>query len=179
MNEIKTKYYCLKPISNNRYKIEVFSFQFRKKQALKIRGCYFSGPQKSWVMPQDKMCLDQFVALFFVKPKKENKEEISKHSYDKALKDFIDQLTLKRYSENTIRAYKEQIINFFKYFKTINPQDLTDENIKEYMLQLIKKKNISLSYQKIVICAIKYFFEKVLRRETKSYYFEIPKSKSI
>ena len=45
------------------------------------------------------------------------------------------------------------------------------------MLHLIKVRNISLSYQKIVICSIKYFFEKVLRRETKSYYFEIPKSK--
>ena len=177
VNEIKTDNYFLIPISKNRYKIEVFSFQFKKIHAKKIRGCYYSGPQKSWVMPQNKMSLEQFLKMFADKSPKADKKEISKHLYNKALKNYIDQLTLKRYSENTIKAYKENIIRFFEYFKTINPEDLTDENVKEYMLQLIKKKNISLSYQKIVICAIKYFFEKVLRRETKSYYFEMPRSK--
>lgn len=174
MDKIKTEDYCLTPISKNRYKIDVLSFEFQKSHAVKIQGCYFSGPQQSWVMPQTKECLDQFLKLFSPNPKIETKK-ISPH--EKALKDFSDQLTLKRYSKNTIKAYKEQIIRFFEYFKTINPEDLTDENVKEYMLHLIKKKNLSLSYQKIVICAIKYFFEKVLRRETKSYYFDMPRSK--
>ena len=177
MNEIKTKDYCLTPISKNRYKIEVFSFQFQKVHAKKIRGCYFSGNQKSWVIPQDNTSLNQFVELFTDTSEKKIEKEIPKHSYEKALKDFIDQLILKRYSPNTIRIYKEHIIRFFKYFKSIKPEELTDEHVKEYMLYLIKKKNISLSYQKVVICAIKYFFEKILGRETKSYFFEIPKSK--
>ena len=81
-------------------------------------------------MPQDKMCLYQFLQLFADKSPKENKKEISKHSYDKALKDFIDQLTLKRYSPNTIRNYKEHIIRFFEYFKSIKPEDLSDEHVK-------------------------------------------------
>lgn len=177
MNELKTEDYCLTPISKNRYKIEVFSFRFQKIHAKKIRGCYFSGPQKSWVMPQDKTSLNQFIELFPATSKKEIKIEISKHSYDKALKDVIDQLTLKRYSENTIVIYKEQISRFFSYFPKIDPTELNDENVKEYVLFLLNKKKISFSYQKQVISAIKFYFEKILRRETKSYYFEIPKSK--
>jgi len=49
--------------------------------------------------------------------------------------------------------------------------------LKEYMLHLLNNKKISFSYQKQVISAIKFYFEKILRRETKSYYFEIPKLK--
>jgi site-specific recombinase XerD len=47
--------------------------------------------------------------------------------------------------------------------------------VKEYLLYLLRKKRISFSYQKQTISAIKFYFEKVLRRETKKYYFEIPR----
>jgi site-specific recombinase XerD len=174
MPVIKTEDYRLTPISKDRFKIEVFSFEFRKTHAVSIPGCYFSGPHQSWVMPQTKECLDMFLKLFSSEPKTEIK---SVNSYNKALKDFSDQLILKRYSENTIVVYKEQIIRFFNYYSKNDPSALTDEDVKEYMLFLLKEKKISFSYQKQVISAIKFYFEKVLRRETKKYYFEIPKSK--
>ena len=173
MDEIKTEYYCLTPISRNRFKIEVISFKFNKIHGGKIQGCYFSGPQRSWVMPQNETSLDQFMKLFPAISKK----EFLKKSFDKVLKDYEDQLIVKRYSENTIVIYKEQIGRFFSYFPKTDPYELTDENVKEYVLFLLKSKKISLSYQKQVICSIKFYFEKILRRETKSYYFEIPKSK--
>jgi integrase/recombinase XerD len=170
MNMIKTDNYQLTPISKNRFKIEVFSFKFQKNHAIKIQGCYFSGPQQNWVMPQTKECLNKFLKLFPSKPKVRNAK-------DKALKDFSDQLILKRYSENTIVVYKDQIIRFFNFYSEDDPSKLTDENVKEYMLFLIKKKKISFSYQKQAISAIKFYFEKILMRETKKYYFEIPRSK--
>ena len=170
MLEIKTENYCLTPISKNRYKIDVLSFEFKKTHAITIQGCYFSGPQQSWVMPRDEKCLKQFRSLF---PKKNKEKSIQQ----KAIKDMIDQLTVKRYSDNTITVYKDQISRFFAHYPQINPSDLTDENVKEYILHLLRKKKISLSYQKQVISSIKFYFEKILRRETKSYYFGIPKSK--
>jgi len=186
MNEIITKDYCLTPISKNRYKIKVFSFEFNKTYAITIPGCYFSGHQQSWVIPRNNKSLKQFQSIFsnVLKSdsinKKENepeKEEKKTSASQKALQNYHDHLILKRYSKNTIRIYKEQIVHFFDYFKTIDPENLTDENVKEYLLNLLNKKKISLSYQKQVISAIKFYFEKVLRRETKSYYFEIPKQK--
>ena len=176
MDKLKTDDYCLTPISKNRYKIDVLSFEFNRIHSVTIQGCYFSGPQQSWVMPQTKTCLDQFLKLFPSKPETERKIG---NSYDKALKDFSDQLILKRYSENTIVVYKEQIVRFFKYYPKKYPSDLTDENVKEYMLFLLNEKKISFSYQKQVISAIKFYFEKILRRETKKYYFEIPRNKEL
>jgi site-specific recombinase XerD len=174
MDILKTDDYKLTPISKDRYKIEVASFKFSNIHSATIQGCYFSGPQQSWVMPQTEECLAQFLKLFPSKPKKEIKKV---SPFEKALKDFSDQLILKRYSENTIVIYKEQIIRFFNYYKEIAPNELTDENVKEYLLFLLKEKKISFSYQKQVISSIKFYFEKVLRRETKKYYFEIPKYK--
>ncbi len=170
MDVIKTENYCLTPISKNRYKIDVVSFKFQKNHAIKIQGCYFSGHQQSWVIPQTKASLDKFLKLFPSKPKVRNGK-------DKALKDFSNQLILKRYSENTIVVYKDQIVRFFNFYSEDDPSKLTDENVKEYMLFLVKKKKISFSYQKQAISAIKFYFEKILRRETKKYYFEIPRSK--
>jgi len=56
---------------------------------------------------------------------------------------------------------------------------LTDENVRDYLLYLLTEKKISFSYQKQVISAIKFYFEKILRRETKKYYFEIPRNKEL
>ena len=174
MDIIETDDYQLTPIFRKRYKIDVLSFEFKKNHAITIQGCYFSGPQKSWVMPQTKTCLDQFLALFTSKPKAEMKVGSSR---DKALKDFSDHLILKRYSENTIVIYKDQITRFFNFYSKKDPAELTDEDVKEYILFLLTKKKISFSYQKQVISAIKFYYEKILGRDTKKYYFEIPLQK--
>jgi len=174
MKKIDRKEYTLTPISKNRYKIDVHSFKFGKNHAKRIARCYFSGPQQSWVIPQNTKSIEEFTNLFMNISNDESKPTLP--LYQDAVQEFIDHLTLKRYSENTIKIYKEQIIKFFQFFKTIEPTKLTDENVKGYMLALLNKKKISLSYQKQVISAIKFYFEKILHRETKKYYFEIPRS---
>jgi integrase/recombinase XerD len=166
--KLETEDYKLTEIKRNRYKIEVYTFQFKKEHASKIEKCYFSGPQQSWVMPQEINCLRQFEALF---PK------VKLTSRQKAIKDYVDHLTVKRYSENTISVYKDQIARFFAHFPEIEPSKLSNENVREYVLFLLREKKISFSYQKQAISAIKFYFEKILRRETKNYYFEIPQNK--
>ena len=167
MKEMETKDYKLTEIERDRYKIEVSSFQFKKEHAEKIDKCYFSGPQQSWVMPQNEKCFKQFEALF---PKEVRSPK------QKAIQDMVDHLIVKRYSENTITVYKDHIIRFFNYFPQTEPSQLKDENVKEFVLFLLKKKRISYSYQKQAISAIKFYFEKILRRETKKYYFEMPRA---
>jgi len=149
-----------------------------------IEGRRWSASNKFWHIPYQENYLEVLNNKFkdkleFIRSSTENevKKTHQKPSYEKALKDFSDQLTLKRYSENTMVIYKEQVIRFFKYYPGADPFKLTDEDVKEYMLHLLKKKKISLSYQKQVVSAIKFYFEKVLGRDTKKYYFEIPKIK--
>jgi len=64
MEKIDRQEYTLTPILKNRYRIEVHSFKFGKNHAKRIAGCYFSGPQQSWVMPQNQLSLQQFQSIF-------------------------------------------------------------------------------------------------------------------
>jgi site-specific recombinase XerD len=148
------------------------TMKFTKLHSQKIHGCYFSGNQKSWVFPQKN--LKDFENLFLQKNKL-NKNEITESHYI-ALKDFKEHLIQKKYSPNTIKVYFGQFQKFLNFHNTISPQNLTDNDIKKYLLHLFDKKEVSLSLQKQVICSIKFYFEKILRRETKPYLFEIPKS---
>lgn len=171
MKKIETKFYSLVPITRNRYKIAMKIGKFTKKNAKKIRGCYFSGNQKSWVFPQKN--LSYFQQLFY---KKQKKNKINLSAKEKALKDFAEHLIIKRYSKNTIKVYRERIKLFFDFFPKKEPHKLQDDDVKKFMLYLLTKKKISFSYQKQMISAIKFYFEKILRRETKKYYFEMPRS---
>jgi integrase/recombinase XerD len=151
-----------------------------------IEGRKWSASNKFWHIPVHEHYLEALNRKFsgkleFIRSATDkviNKTTL-KLAYEKALKDFSDRLILKRYSENTIVIYKEQIIRFFKYYSQKDPSQLTDENVKDYILFLLQKKRISFSYQKQAISAIKFYFEKILRRETKKYYFEMPRGEEL
>lgn len=166
-SEIRTEKYCLIPITRNRYKISVTCFQFKKEHAIQIPRCYFSGPQQSWVMPAEHSIIKRFLEVI----DKETKS-VAKSEVEKTLNNIENHLILCRYSKNTIKTYMEQIRRFFTYFRNNTPAKLTDENVKEYLLHLLNNKDISISYQKQVICSIKFYFEKILGREKKNYFFD-------
>jgi hypothetical protein len=64
---------------------------------------------------------------------------------------------------------------FLVYYRNFDPQKLTDEQIREYLLYLIEHRDISLSYQNQSINAIKFYYEQVLGRAVKTYYIQRPK----
>ena len=177
MQELKTEEYHLIPISSNRFEIIVHSFYFQKDDARKISGCYFSGKQQSWVMPQTSESLKQFLKLFSAKSKDIGREEFLELARKKAIKDYCEQLILKRYSNSTFLIYKDKIVRFLAYYDKKDPTEISEDDIKEYMLMLLETKKISYSYQKQVISAIKFYYEKVLRREAKKYFFEMPRKR--
>ena len=169
MKKIETDRYVLIPISKKRYKIFMKKDSFTKKDSKRIRGCYFSGNQNCWVFPQDQ--LSDFKTLFKINVQ----EKIHQQEHAKAIKRYKEQLIIRRYSENTIRAYTDQFEKFLTFMNDKNPADISDEDVKNYLLHLFSKREISLSLQKQVICSIKFYFEKILNREAKSYLFDIPK----
>ena len=56
-------------------------------------------------------------------------------------------------------SYFKDFYNFFKIFEL---QNIKPEQINEYILDLIKTKNISISQQNQRINAIKFYYEKTL-----------------
>ncbi|MBL7135232.1 MAG: site-specific integrase [Candidatus Marinimicrobia bacterium] len=90
-------------------------------------------------------------------------------------KEFEEILKLRRYSENTVKSYKSHFSQFLAYYPGHAPEQITDEQIRAYLLYLVTKKNVSISYQNQVINAIKFYYEKVVGRPTSTYYLQRPK----
>jgi site-specific recombinase XerD len=89
--------------------------------------------------------------------------------------DYIKTLTLKKYSQRTIHTYCSMMRLFMEYYPDKPLESVTDEDIREYLLYIIDEKKVSQSYQNQAINAIKFYYEQVLGRPTKTYYLQRPK----
>ncbi len=94
--------------------------------------------------------------------KKPVKGDLSEINFPIAYINILDQ---KRYSENTKSTYISYFRDYLKYFRGRNPEKITREEINDYLLELIRRKNISSSQQNQRINAIKFYYEKVLGKE--------------
>lgn len=93
--------------------------------------------------------------------------------------EFIKTLTLKNYAKNTIRTYRTMLQEFLEYHRELDPEKITEEQIREYLLYLIEKRDVSISYQNQSINAIKFYYEQVLGRPVRTYYIQRPKKEKI
>ena len=73
-------------------------------------------------------------------------------------------LKSRRYSDNTVKSYKEAIRVFINYFKDKKPSEITNRDILHFNYDFILRKGYSASYQNQVINAIKLFYLKVENR---------------
>ena len=83
-------------------------------------------------------------------------------------------LKQKRYSENTIKTYTKYFEDFRNYFSQRELPDIETEEINKYILELIESKSISASQQNQRINSIKFYYEKVLKRDKQYYNIERP-----
>lgn len=90
-----------------------------------------------------------------------------------AIEKTIRLMEVQRYSRNTIRTYKSLLTYFFKHFKGVDPDNITKEEILDYMVYLVER-GYSLSMQNQVINAIKFFYEKILGYPREYYHVERP-----
>ncbi len=93
--------------------------------------------------------------------------------------EFIKTLTLKNYAKNTIRTYKTMMQEFLEYYQKLDPEKITEEQIRDYLLYLIEERDVSISYQNQSINAIKFYYEQVLGRPVRTYYIQRPKKEKI
>lgn len=86
-----------------------------------------------------------------------------------------EQLMLERKAYATIRTYKQHFLDFMRYYPDIAVKDISERQIRDYILYLIKEKRVSASTQNQVINAVKAYYEKVEKQERKTYYITRPK----
>jgi integrase/recombinase XerD len=92
-----------------------------------------------------------------------------------ALEQFIQQLKLKAYSQSTIRTYRNEFLQLLQLLKTKPVNNLTEADIKRYMVYAMEKEGISENTAHSRLNALKFYFEQVLGRE--KFFWEIPRPK--
>ena len=96
------------------------------------------------------------VPLSYSFPSEEGIEQIKK---------YIQWLSSKRYSPNTIKTYSEALKSFLIFYREKAITEITNEDVVIYNNEYILKNNLSSSYQNQIVNAIKLFFTTI--RETK------------
>ena len=84
-------------------------------------------------------------------------------------------LVLKQYSSSSIRTYKKMLSTFLIKFMHRDLQQVSKEDIEGFLYELIKKNNISESYQNQLINAIKAYYEHALGMPREYYDIKRPK----
>ncbi len=80
------------------------------------------------------------------------------------LNDFKILLTIKRYSYSSIKSYSHALKTFFDAFSGTDPAYITVHQIEDFINSLVVDKKISQSYQKVLVGAIKLFYNEILRK---------------
>jgi len=90
-------------------------------------------------------------------------------------KGYLEILEQKRYAKSTINTYTSYFRQFVNYFSGQLLEEVTVEQINDYLLKLIRKESMSPSKQNQLINAIKFYYEKVLGRERQYYTINRPR----
>ncbi len=88
---------------------------------------------------------------------------------------YIETMKSMNYSEPTIKSYKQHFNRFLRYYREMEPEKITEKQIREFLLYLVNKKKYSVSGQNQAINAIKFYYNEVLKREIDDYYLPRPK----
>lgn len=144
-------------------KEERIAVYFEKNAALiarikKLDGSRWSQSLRVWHLPDTVENRERFqlVPLSHSLPSDEGLEQITK---------FIQWLSSKRYSPNTIKTYSEALKSFLVFYREKPVAEITNEDVIIYNNEYILKNNLSDSYQNQIVNAIKLYFTTI--RETK------------
>ena len=96
---------------------------------------------------------------------KKNKKQTFNTEQIEALKAIEEQLLYERRSPNTLKSYLNNCKKLFSYYPNISPENISDDQIKDYIISVIKKQKFSISSQNQFINAIKVYYKRVLHQQ--------------
>ena len=160
--------------------VVIIKFPYNKEFIEIIRsipGSRWSKTMNSWYFSKENFNLNNFFNSFNThayidysalrKPSvkiKSNKPKETKTSIN-IPPAYLDVLDQKRYSTSTKNTYSNYFKDYVNHFKGRAIENIEAQEINEYILELIRTKNISPSQQNQRINAIKFYYEKVLEKD--------------
>jgi site-specific recombinase XerD len=159
-----------------------------------VKGAKWSGHEKCWHIPCTNEAYQQLVKVMAkvaelkidvfrlqlarrklpmpLRTTLDLTDKLTAHNFQ-ALENMLNELVLKQYSMNTLKLYRVEFAVLLELLGARSVDDLSEEQIRSYLLWLIEKRKYGESQIHTAINAIKFYFEKVMKGERKVY--EIPR----
>ncbi|CAM3768871.1 tyrosine-type recombinase/integrase [Flavobacterium gelidilacus] len=158
---------------------KVIFIQFEKNYLLTQEvkswvGHKYSKTNNSWYVPDVLFYREKFG----ISPEKEMSSFLASKISDFHLiqiKRNKATLQIKGYSDNTIRSYCSELIQFFIYIQPREATDLNTEDLKNYIWYCITKIKLTENSIHSRVNAIKFYYEKVLNYD--KFIIEVPRPK--
>jgi site-specific recombinase XerD len=90
---------------------------------------------------------------------------------------LIDEIDLRGRSVHTRRSYVQCIARLAKFYQR-SPDRLSDEEVRGYLLHLLRKEKLSASSLIVAVSALRFFYEHVLQRPPEAVEHMLPRSKT-
>ncbi len=85
--------------------------------------------------------------------------QVAKQDEPRKLFEVLQQeLKLRNYSPKTFKAYRSHLRAFVAYFAPKHPKDLSEADVRKYLIHLIDEKHLSLGTMGQVLSAIKFLY---------------------
>ncbi len=144
------------------------SFEYNNKLIALIKtveGYKYSSSKKLWHYPNNEDTLNTLKqTLHGVATITEEKLSLPPTLNDEAkqkVKQYVQWLKSKRYSESTIGTYTNALQAFLKFYNTKPVTEITNQDVIIFNNEFVLKYKLSASYQSQVVNAIKLFFRTI------------------
>ena len=87
---------------------------------------------------------------------------------------MIRDMTIRGLAEKTQQAYVLAVLGLARHYNR-SPDRLTDEQVQDYLLHLIRNKNRTWSTCNVKVCGLRFFFHVTLRRDRVRFQVPAPK----
>ncbi len=170
------------PITHNKQARIALHFEYSKDANERVRqltGVKWSHTLKVWHVPDNDVYRAQFklpvrnITAQHIATEKEDIIRLTETEQQHLLR-FENLLRIKKYSENTLRAYRNEFMVFLKIASgRIDIDLLTTEKLSAYLLYLIEKREYSESRLNMAVSVLKFYYEKVSHKPR--LHFDLPR----
>jgi len=102
------------------------------------------------------------------------RKRMLKENFKRCPAEYLDKLELRKYADNTVKTYVHHFECFINHFHDMEPKDLTENEIREY-LKILVRKSRSHSYINQSVNSIKFYYEVVMGMPNRFYTIERPR----
>ncbi len=148
----------------------IFDYDVKLIAVIKnIEGYKYSGSKKIWHYPATQQTLGiikqtlQNARIAFEEENLDLPPALNEETSAK-VKQYVQWLKSKRYSDSTIKTYTDALKAFLKFYRDKPIAEITNDDVVVFNNEFILKYKLSASYQNQVVNAIKLFFRTVQNR---------------